>query len=71
MDMTQPRRQWTDEEVVKLMNMAQKFPPAQIASEIGRAVASVHTKARQLAISLRMDRLQPRKRKRSIPETRA
>jgi hypothetical protein len=59
MHMTQMRRHWTDEEIVKLMNMAQKYPPAQIASEIGRALPSVHTKARQLDISLRMDRRHP------------
>ena len=58
MDMTQMRRPWTDEEVTKLMGMAQKYPPAQIASEIGRALASVRTKAYELAISLRMDRRQ-------------
>jgi hypothetical protein len=58
MDMTQMRRPWTDEEVATLMSMAQKYPPAQIASETGRALASVRTKARQLAISLRMDRRQ-------------
>ena len=39
----------------KLLNMAQKYPAAQIASEIGRAEASVRTKAYELAISLRMD----------------
>ena len=35
--MTQQRRRWTFEEITKLMSMAQKCPPAQIASEIGRA----------------------------------
>jgi hypothetical protein len=52
MVMTQMRRAWTDEE----KSMAQKYPPAQIASEIGRALASVRTKAQELHISLRMDR---------------
>jgi hypothetical protein len=59
MDMTQQRRRWTYEEVAKLLSMAQKCPPAQIASEIGRPLASVRTKAHELAISLRMDRDQP------------
>jgi hypothetical protein len=54
--MTQRRRPWTDEDVAKLLSMAQIFPTAQIASEIGRPIASVRTKARDLAISLRMDR---------------
>ena len=58
MHMTQMRRPWTDEEVAKLMSMAQKYPPAQIAYEIGRALGSVRTKARGLAISLRMERRQ-------------
>jgi hypothetical protein len=47
---------WTDEQVQKLLNMAQKYPAAQIASEIGRAEGSVRAKAHKLAISLRMDR---------------
>ena len=38
--------------------MAKKYPSAQIASEIGRPVSSVRTKAHELAISLRMDRRQ-------------
>jgi hypothetical protein len=55
--MTQQRRRpWTSEEITKLMSMAQKCPPAQIASEIGRPLASVRTKAHDLFISLRMDR---------------
>jgi hypothetical protein len=56
--MTQHRRRWTYEEVAKLMSLAQKCPPAQIASEIGRPLASVRRKAHGLAISLRMDRRQ-------------
>jgi hypothetical protein len=58
MDMTQLRRRWTYEEVAKLISMAQKCPPAQIASEIGRPLASVRRKAYKLDISLRMDRRQ-------------
>jgi hypothetical protein len=56
--MTQQRRRWTYEEVAKLMSLAQKCPPAQIVSEIGRPLASVRQKAHDLAISLRMDRRQ-------------
>jgi hypothetical protein len=51
MHMTQQRRRWTYEEVAKLMSLAQKCPPAQIASEIGRPLASVRQKAHDLAIS--------------------
>jgi hypothetical protein len=29
MDMSQQRRRWTDEEVTKLMSMAQKYPSAK------------------------------------------
>jgi hypothetical protein len=54
--MARIRRPWTWEEVEKLLNMAQKYPTAQIASEIGRPIASVRTKAHELAVSLRMDR---------------
>jgi hypothetical protein len=58
MVMIQIRRRWTYEDVAKLLSMAQKYPSAQIASEIGRPVSSVRTKAHELAISLRMDRRQ-------------
>jgi hypothetical protein len=54
--MARIRRPWTWEEVEKLLNMAQQYPTAQIASEIGRPINSVRTKAHELAISLRMDR---------------
>jgi hypothetical protein len=56
MDMTLQRRRWTYEDIAKLLSMAQKYPSAQIASEIGRPVSSVRTKAHELAISLRIDR---------------
>jgi hypothetical protein len=56
MVMPRRRRRWTDEEVAKLLNMAQIYPIAQIASEIGHPIASVRAKAHDLAISLRMDR---------------
>jgi hypothetical protein len=68
MHMTQMRRPWTYEEVAKLLSMAEKHPSAQIASEIGRSIASVRTKARELSISLRMDR---RQRQTIDPEPRA
>jgi hypothetical protein len=42
--MAQMRRPWTDEVVTKLLNMAQKYPTAQIASEIGRPIPSVREK---------------------------
>jgi hypothetical protein len=54
------RRRWTDEDVTKLKNMAQKYPSARIASELGRAISAIRTKAHGLDISLRMDRRQRR-----------
>jgi hypothetical protein len=68
MVMTRRRRPWTYEEVAKLLSMAEKYPSAQIASEIGRPIASVRTKARELSISLRMDW---RQRQTIDPEPRA
>jgi hypothetical protein len=53
--MTQQRLRWTDEDVKKLLSMAQKYPTAQIASEIGRPINSIRTKAHQLDLSLRLD----------------
>jgi hypothetical protein len=52
MVMTQTGRPWSDDEVERLLSMAQKNPSA----EIGRGVASVRTKAHELAIYLRVDR---------------
>jgi hypothetical protein len=56
--MTQERRSWTNEEIWTLKSMATKHPPAEIASELGRGLASVRAKAYELAISLRMKRRQ-------------
>jgi hypothetical protein len=55
MNMAPQRRHWTKEEIGKLLNMAQRYPAAQIASELGRPINSVRTKAHELALSLRMD----------------
>jgi hypothetical protein len=49
--MAKIRRPWTWNEVEKLLNMAQKYPAAQIAAEIGRPTPSVRTKAQELKIS--------------------
>jgi hypothetical protein len=54
--MPQTGRPWTDEEVEKLLNLAQKYSAARIATEIGRPETSVRTKAHELSISLRMYR---------------
>ena len=49
------RRRWSEDEIAKLRGMAQKFPSAQIASELGRGVAAVAVKAHELKLSLRMN----------------
>jgi hypothetical protein len=53
---TQERRSWTNEEIWTLKRMAAKHSPAEIASELGRGLASVRAKAYELSISLRMKR---------------
>jgi hypothetical protein len=54
--MTQERKSWTNEEIWTLKSMATKHPPAEIASKLGRGLASVRAKAYELSISLRMKR---------------
>ena len=46
-------RRWSPEEVSKLKNMAQKYPAAKIAEELGRGVAATMAKAHELKVSLR------------------
>ena len=53
--MARIRRPWTDDEIEKLLNLAQKVATSQIASEIGRPIHSVRKKAAELALSLRVD----------------
>jgi hypothetical protein len=43
--MTQERRSWTNEDIWTLKSMPTKHPPAEIASELGRGLASVRAKA--------------------------
>jgi hypothetical protein len=47
-------RRWTPDEVAKLKSMAQKWPTAQIAAQLGRAPSAVTFKAHKLKISLRL-----------------
>ena len=49
------RKRWTADDIAKLKAMAQKFPPAQIAAELGRGLAAITMKAHELRISLRME----------------
>ena len=46
------RRRWSADDVAKLQNMAQKYPAAQIAAELGRDLSATMMKAHELRISL-------------------
>jgi hypothetical protein len=43
---------WTSDEIAKLKAMAQKYPAAKIAAELGRGLPATRVKAHQLRISL-------------------
>ena len=45
-------RDWTDDDVAKLKAMAQKFPTARIARDLGRSIGATIVKAHQLKLSL-------------------
>ena len=47
-------RRWSADDLAKLKNMAQKFPAAHIAAELGRGLSATMVKAHQLRVSLRM-----------------
>jgi len=47
-------RRWSEDEIARLRDMAQKMPTPQIAAELGRGVAAVTIKAHELKLSLRM-----------------
>ncbi len=47
-------RRRSDEEVAKLRTMAQKYPTAAIAAQLGRSTAATVVKAHQLKLSLRV-----------------
>jgi hypothetical protein len=47
-------RPWTADDIAKLKELAQKYPPDQIAAQLGRGLFGV--KAHQLKISLRFAR---------------
>jgi hypothetical protein len=46
-------KRWSPEDISKLKNMAQKYPAAKIAEELGRGVAATYVKAHELKVSLR------------------
>jgi hypothetical protein len=47
-------KRWTTEEILKLKTMAQKYPAAKIAEELGRGTSAVFVKAHELQVSLRL-----------------
>jgi hypothetical protein len=49
-----PTRRWTNDDIEKLRNMAQKKRPAEIAAELGRSLGATSVKAHQLKLSLRV-----------------
>jgi len=55
-------RRWTEDDIAKLKNMAQRKPPADIAAALGRSVGALSVKAHQLKLSLKMPRGWTRRR---------
>ncbi|HEY8670142.1 MAG TPA: hypothetical protein VIL63_04835 [Terriglobales bacterium] len=49
-------RRWTEDDIEKLKNMAQKKSPADIAAALGRSVGALSVKAHQLRVSLKVPR---------------
>jgi len=47
-------KRWTADDLIKLKAMAQEFPTAQIAVELGRGFSAITVKAHEMQISLRM-----------------
>jgi hypothetical protein len=46
-------RRWTADEIAKLKNLAQKYPPAEIAARLGRTRSATAIKAHELKLSLK------------------
>jgi hypothetical protein len=46
-------RRWTAAEIVRLKNLAQKYPPAEIAARLGRTPSATATKDHELKLSLK------------------
>jgi hypothetical protein len=52
MPYTIPR--WSDDDIAKLKSLAQKYPTAAIAAQLGRSTAATVVKAHELKLSLRV-----------------
>ena len=50
-------RRWSEEDIAKLKSMAQNYPTATIAAELGRSVPATVFKAHGLKVSLKVVRL--------------
>jgi hypothetical protein len=48
-----PMKRWTPEEISKLKSMAQKYPAAKVAEELGRGISATMVKAHELKLSMR------------------
>ena len=54
--MSKPGPRWTGEDIQKLKSLAQNYPTASIASQLGRSVSAIVVKAHELRVSLRLKR---------------
>ena len=54
--MGKPGPRWRSEDIRKLKTLAQRYPSASIASELGRSVSALTAKAHELKVSLRVKR---------------
>jgi hypothetical protein len=46
-------RPWTADEILKLKNLAPRYPAVSVAGQLGRSVAATAAKAHELKLSLR------------------
>jgi hypothetical protein len=58
--MANSRRPWSEDEIAKLRSMAGRFPPMEIAIELGRSPGAVMVEASKLKISLSTRSITPR-----------
>ncbi len=54
--MGRSNRRWTGADMLKLKDLAQKYPAATIAEQLGRSPTALAVKAHELQLSLRLPR---------------
>jgi len=54
--MTGSIRRWSSDDILKLKMLAQKYPAATIAEQLGRSPAALAVKAHELKLSLKLKR---------------